>query len=89
MERIFNTYNSSEESLKLSEAKSEIQDTFYDFLDNVPIIKYMISPNRPRAKDLPRDEEGKIIVDITKIPIGMSIEEFIDFIQENNIVLKQ
>ena len=25
----------------------------------------------------------------TKIPIGMSIEEFIDFIQENNIVLKQ
>ena len=34
-------------------------------------------------------ETGTIIVDITKIPIGMSIEEFIDFIQENNIVLKQ
>ena len=34
-------------------------------------------------------ENGIIIVDITKIPIGMSIEEFIDFIQENNIVLKQ
>ena len=34
-------------------------------------------------------ETGVIIVDVTKIPIGMSIEEFIDFIQENNIVLKQ
>ena len=34
-------------------------------------------------------ETGTIIVDVTKIPIGMSIEEFIDFIQENNIVLKQ
>lgn len=76
MERIFNTYNSSEESLKLSEAKSEIQDTFYDFLDNVPIIKYMISPTRPRAKDLPRDEEGKIIVDITKPHILEDMDYF-------------
>lgn len=76
MERIFNTYNSSEESLKLSEAKSEIQDTFYDFLDNVPIIKYMISPTRPRAKDLPKDEEGKIIVDITKPHILEDMDYF-------------
>ena len=76
MERIFNTYNSSEESLKLSEAKSEIQDTFYDFLDNVPIIRYMISPNRPRAKDLPRDEDGKIIVDITKPHILEDMDYF-------------
>lgn len=76
MERIFNTYNSSEESLKLSEAKSEIQDTFYDFLDNVPIIKYMTSPTRPRAKDLPRDEEGKIIVDITKPHILEDMDYF-------------
>ena len=41
MERIFNTYNSSEAALNLSEAKSEIQDNFYDFLDNVPIIRYI------------------------------------------------
>lgn len=34
-------------------------------------------------------ETGTILVDLTKIPRGMSIEEFIDFIQENNIVLKQ
>ena len=76
MERIFNTYNSSEELLKLSESKQEVQDNFYDFLDNVPIIKYMVSPNRPRAKDLPRDEEGKIIVDITKPHILEDMDYF-------------
>ena len=76
MERIFNTYNSSEAALNLSEAKSEIQDNFYDFLDNVPIIRYMVSPNRPRAKDLPRDEEGKIIVDITKPHILEDMDYF-------------
>ena len=76
MERIFNTYNSSEAALNLSEAKSEIQDNFYDFLDNVPIIRYMTSPNRPRAKDLPKDEEGKIIVDITKPHILEDMDYF-------------
>ena len=76
MERIFDTYNSSEAALNLSEAKSEIQDNFYDFLDNVPIIRYMVSPNRPRAKDLPRDKEGKIIVDITKPHILEDMDYF-------------
>ena len=76
MERIFNTYNSSEAALNLSEAKSEIQDNFYDFLDNVPIIRYMTSPNRPKAKDLPRDKEGKIIVDITKPHILEDMDYF-------------
>lgn len=41
-----------------------VQEQFMDFIDNVPMISWLISPNRPRAKDLPRDEEGKIIVDI-------------------------
>ena len=40
MERIFNTYNSSEAALNLSEAKSEIQDNFYDFLDKFTLIFY-------------------------------------------------
>lgn len=44
----------------------EIQDQYLDFLHNVPYIRSLISENRPRACDLPRDEEGKIIIDITK-----------------------
>ena len=44
---------------------SEVQEQFLDFIDTVPMLKYMISEDRPRAKDLPRDDKGRIIVDIT------------------------
>ena len=44
---------------------SEVQEQFLDFIDTVPMLKWMISENRPRAKDLPRDQKGRIIVDIT------------------------
>ena len=76
MERIFNHYNSSIESLELENAKQEILDNFYDFLDNVPFIRYMVNPLRPTAKDLPKDESGKIIVDITKPHIREDMDYF-------------
>lgn len=43
----------------------EVQEQFLDFVDTVPLIKYMIGTDRKRAKDLPRDDKGRIIVDIT------------------------
>lgn len=43
----------------------EVQDQFMDFIDTVPLIRWMIGEDRPRAKDLPRDDKGRIIVDIT------------------------
>lgn len=43
----------------------EIQEQFLEFVDKVPLIKYMIGPDRKRAKDLPRDDQGRIVVDIT------------------------
>ena len=49
----------------LSQYPDEVQESFLDFIDTVPMLKWMISENRPRAKDLPRDEQGRIIVDIT------------------------
>lgn len=49
----------------LAEYPEEIQEWFYDFVTNVPFIKNLISPNRKYARDLPRDEKGRIIVDIT------------------------
>ena len=47
--------------------------------------------NNERAGELHIEpvETGTMIVAITKSPIATSIGEFIDFIQENNIVLKQ
>ena len=35
-----------------------------DFITNVQFIRNLISPDRPRAKDLPRDEKGRIIVNL-------------------------
>jgi len=41
-----------------------VREQFLDFMNNVPLLQWMISPDRPKAKDLPRDGDGKIIVDI-------------------------
>ena len=48
----------------LDSMSSWVQEQFIDFIDNVPLLHWMISPDRPRAKDLPRDSDGRIIVDI-------------------------
>lgn len=42
----------------------EIIEQLYDCLDNIPFIKNLISPNRRYAKDMPKDEKGRIIVDL-------------------------
>lgn len=42
-------------------------EVWYDFMDiitNTEFIKSLISPERKRAKDLPRDSYGRIIVDV-------------------------
>ena len=48
----------------LASFPDEVSEQFLDFIDTVPLLKWMIG-ERPRAKDLPRDEKGRIIVDIT------------------------
>ena len=75
-ELLFNEYQSSLEELKIESYPQEIQEQFFDFINNVPFIKHLISPTRLRAKDLPRDEEGKIIVDITKPHILEDMDYF-------------
>lgn len=65
----FNKYQSSIEDLNIDSYPLEIKEAFYDFMTNVPYIKSLVSPNRPYAKDCPRDSEGKIIVDLTNPPI--------------------
>ena len=43
----------------------EVQEQLLETLTTVEFVKKLISPNRPYARDLPRDEKGRIIVDIT------------------------
>ena len=54
---------------KFKECPQEVQEQFWDFLNNVPFINWLVSSNRPFVSQLPRDEEGKAIIDVTKPPI--------------------
>lgn len=51
---------------ELSKYPKEVQEQFIDYTNNVPYIRILIDSNRVYAKDLPRDSEGKIIIDVTK-----------------------
>lgn len=72
----FNEFQSSIEELGLDNQPKEVQEQFYDCINNIPYIKYFISKDRPRAKDLPRDKEGKIIIDFTKPHILENVDYF-------------
>ena len=72
----FNSYQSTLEELKVDKEPQEIQDQFFDFINNVPYIRSLISPNRLVTKDIPKDNEGKIIVDITNPHILENMDYF-------------
>lgn len=48
----------------LSSLPEEVTEQLLDFVQNVEYIKNLISPTRRRAKDMPRDDQGRIIVDL-------------------------
>ena len=60
-----NKYQTQLTSELLSSLPEEVVEQLYDCVNNIPFIKNLISPNRKYARDLPRDEKGRIIVDIT------------------------
>lgn len=60
----------------LAPLPEEVQEQFLDFISSVEYIKRLISPDRKRAKDLPRDEEGRIIVDIASPHILENMDYF-------------
>lgn len=42
----------------------EVREQLFDFINNVDFIKWLISPDRPHAKDCPHDKDGRVIVDL-------------------------
>lgn len=76
MEYEFNECQSSLEELKIYDQPKEVQEQFFDFLNNVPFIRWMVSKDRPHAKDLPRDDKGRIIFDIIHPPILDDMDYF-------------
>ncbi len=65
----FNKCQTPLEDLHLEKYPAEVQEQFWDFLNNVPFIRWMVSPDRPLVSQLPRDSEGRAIIDITHPPI--------------------
>lgn len=65
----FNKCQTPVEELKLESYPAEVVEQFWDFLNNVPFIRWMVSPDRPLVSQLPRDSEGRAIIDITHPPI--------------------
>lgn len=49
----------------LSSLPDEIVEQLYDCINNIPFIRNLVSPNRKYARDLPRDNKGRIVVDLT------------------------
>ena len=54
----------------------EISDNLLECITTIPFIKSLISDKRERAKDRPRDAEGKIIVDLANPHILENMEYF-------------
>ena len=65
MEILMNKYQTPITEELISQYPEEVIEQLYDCINNVPFIKNLISPNRPYAKDLPRDENNRIIVNLT------------------------
>ena len=54
----------------------EVQDQLFDIINNVEFVKRLISPTREYAKDRPRDDRGRIIVDLANSHILEDMDYF-------------
>lgn len=60
----------------LESLPSEVAEQLMECLTTIPFIKNLIAPNRPYYKDLPKDENGRAIVDLTNPPIMTDADYF-------------
>lgn len=54
----------------------EVQDQLFDIINNVEFVNRLISPTREYAKDRPRDDRGRIIVDLANPHILENMDYF-------------
>ena len=71
-----NSTQSNFEELRVDDNPKEVIDQFYDFFSNIPFIHNLTKADRKRAKDLPRNTEGKIEVNITEPHILEDMDYF-------------
>lgn len=76
MEIKMNKYQTPLTEELLNSLPDEVVEQLFDCINNIPFIKNLISPDRPYYKDLPRDERGAAIVDVTNPPIMEDADYF-------------
>jgi len=69
----------------LNSYPQEVREQFMEFVSSVPFINSLISPSRKRAKDLPRDSKGRIIVDL----VNPHILENMDYFRQSALHFKK
>lgn len=87
----FNKYQTQLTDELLDSLHKEVKEELIDLTSNVEYIKRMISPNRQYAKDRPRDEKGRIIVDISNPHILEDMDYFTpiaNFYREHKVITK-
>lgn len=73
---LMNEYQTPLNEETLKGIPTEVKEQLYDIINNVEFIQRLVSPNRQRAKDRPRDNDGKIIVDLANPHIVENIDYF-------------
>ncbi len=60
----------------LGSLPDEVKDQLLDILNNVEFVRRLVSPSREYAKDRPRDDRGRIIVDLVNPHILEDMDYF-------------
>lgn len=71
-----NEYQTPITDTLLDQYPEEVKEQFMEYISTVPFIQNLISPSRPKIQDLPRDGQGRAIVDITNPPIFEDADYF-------------
>lgn len=61
-----NDFNTQVTKELFDSLNQEVREELMEFVSSIDFIKKIISPDIKRARDLPRDENGKIIIDVTE-----------------------
>lgn len=72
----FNKYQTELTEELVNSLPQEVQDQLFDIINNVEFVRRLISPAREYAKDRPRDERGRIIVDLANPHILENMDYF-------------
>jgi len=72
----FNKYQTELTDVLLSQLSGELKEELFALIDSIPFIYNMISADRPEIEDVPKDDDGKLIVDIMNPHILKDMDYF-------------